>query len=477
MICRYKQRIFALIGASVYWGANITSFAGWIRPDQMAFDIVDSQIQNSGIPIASLAITAIMFICMVTSDFFQNKKVTNCVAIVTCGTNLIYAAIYILIDFAPTLPLSQTLSFFVVILGAISSSGLILLWGLWFACLGKPEAAQMVVPVTLLSLLIYYLSIAIFPSEIVGSIMTPLYFSISAILFLLSRFTYKRTPRDLNTKKLGSITGFFLSRVCIGLVIGQSIQLLPVGGQNSMLLPSLLIGVAIVSLILVWHFKYGREAFRLLPLMPLLGTGFLLLPYFPHEMPSLAGATAPIIWFCWIILSSFQISGIIDAYGIDEARLSFSEKAVVMLSSSIGTMIAPSISLLLPIETSSSTSGFIAIALVYITVLATTAAIWHLVYERKQGELVEELSKPHEEQLKQLYDSIAKNHRLSVREREVLEMLAQGHTRKYIQDSLLISDGTTKSHIAHVYQKLNVHKKEELYSLIEDYKSKNMALR
>ncbi len=51
--------------------------------------------------------------------------------------------------------------------------------------------------------------------------------------------------------------------------------------------------------------------------------------------------------------------------------------------------------------------------------------------------------------------------------REVAEMLAEGYTYTYIRAALGVSDGTVKSHVAHVYQKLGIHRKDELLELID----------
>ena len=47
----------------------------------------------------------------------------------------------------------------------------------------------------------------------------------------------------------------------------------------------------------------------------------------------------------------------------------------------------------------------------------------------------------------------------SLREREVMGMLAEGYTHAYIREALNVSDGTAKAHIAHVYAKLGMHRR------------------
>jgi DNA-binding NarL/FixJ family response regulator len=50
---------------------------------------------------------------------------------------------------------------------------------------------------------------------------------------------------------------------------------------------------------------------------------------------------------------------------------------------------------------------------------------------------------------------------LSPREREILELLAQGFPNKEIADRLGVSDGTVRWHLRHVYEKLHVRSRTE----------------
>ena len=54
---------------------------------------------------------------------------------------------------------------------------------------------------------------------------------------------------------------------------------------------------------------------------------------------------------------------------------------------------------------------------------------------------------------------------LSQREEEVLLLLAQGKTAGEIARELMIANGTVKAHVGHIYQKLNVHTREELLEM------------
>ena len=61
----------------------------------------------------------------------------------------------------------------------------------------------------------------------------------------------------------------------------------------------------------------------------------------------------------------------------------------------------------------------------------------------------------------------AKRYLLSSREAEVLTLLAKGHNAAFIQDELFISKSTAKTHISHIYRKMNVHSQQELLRMID----------
>lgn len=66
-----------------------------------------------------------------------------------------------------------------------------------------------------------------------------------------------------------------------------------------------------------------------------------------------------------------------------------------------------------------------------------------------------------------LFERIADAGGLSRREREVLGYLGRGRSVPFIAEELVISSGTVKTHVRHIYEKLGVHSKQDLLDLIE----------
>ena len=56
---------------------------------------------------------------------------------------------------------------------------------------------------------------------------------------------------------------------------------------------------------------------------------------------------------------------------------------------------------------------------------------------------------------------------LSPKETEVMILFAKGRSATRIQEELFISKGTVSTHLRHIYQKMDVHSKQELLDIIE----------
>lgn len=66
-------------------------------------------------------------------------------------------------------------------------------------------------------------------------------------------------------------------------------------------------------------------------------------------------------------------------------------------------------------------------------------------------------------------DQIATAYKLSRRETEVFYLFARGRSSGRIADDLYISSGTASTHLRNIYRKLDVHSRQELLDLIENF--------
>ena len=69
-------------------------------------------------------------------------------------------------------------------------------------------------------------------------------------------------------------------------------------------------------------------------------------------------------------------------------------------------------------------------------------------------------------ELDTICDEVAQQFKLSARESEILHLLAYGHTADSIAKKLVISPYTVNTHIRHIYEKMQIHKRAELLNYI-----------
>ena len=63
--------------------------------------------------------------------------------------------------------------------------------------------------------------------------------------------------------------------------------------------------------------------------------------------------------------------------------------------------------------------------------------------------------------------AVAQRYGLSRRETEIFLLLAQGRSRPYIRDELVLSKNTVATHIRHIYEKMGIHSQQELIDLAQ----------
>jgi len=64
----------------------------------------------------------------------------------------------------------------------------------------------------------------------------------------------------------------------------------------------------------------------------------------------------------------------------------------------------------------------------------------------------------------------AEFYQLTPRQGEMLVLLAKGYSTAFIREELVISDHTVKAHIYNIYRKLDIHSRQELIELLEEFK-------
>src|SRR5699024_5413880 len=143
--------------------------------------------------------------------------------------------------------------------------------------------------------------------------------------------------------------------------------------ESSLLMCAL--GVLTAALLLVAS-RYSRSGFyTALPVFPLMIAGLAFLPFLGKGPQGIAQSAVAIMWCCWIFLSSFQLSDLKETFGMNEAHLCFSEKAVVMVSWTVGAFAGASVVQLLGSQLPLAGDVFATVT-TYTVVLGATYALF-----------------------------------------------------------------------------------------------------
>lgn len=123
--------------------------------------------------------------------------------------------------------------------------------------------------------------------------------------------------------------------------------------------------------------------------------------------------------------------------------------------------------------------GTVRLAMAFILVLTVMAFFpigrHHLkdgtaqVESQPAGEGLYSVQMNESELLERRCEAIAKLYQLSPRESDILVYLARGRNAAWIQEELVISPHTVKSHIYNIYRKLDIHSQQKLMSFVEEY--------
>lgn len=99
-------------------------------------------------------------------------------------------------------------------------------------------------------------------------------------------------------------------------------------------------------------------------------------------------------------------------------------------------------------------------------------AIAQVPMSKRESNIVHLISAPASPaQVDVVCEQIIDEFALSEREGEILKLIARGNTASNIANKLVISPHTVNTHIRHIYEKVNIHKRSELIEYINMRKS------
>lgn len=168
----------------------------------------------------------------------------------------------------------------------------------------------------------------------------------------------------------------------------------------------------------------------------------------------------------WILIAfiarRFRFSGTV-AFGIGWGMVSLG----TLLGQAVGTTVAQ-----FPVLAAGTMDTARALSLIALLATCCILASYLFVFNEEDLSALTERPKTAEARRKRFQERcarVAKHYGLTPKETEILILYAKDRTRKHIQDELFISRGTVTTHLRHIYQKMDVHDKQEMLDKIENW--------
>jgi DNA-binding CsgD family transcriptional regulator len=274
-------------------------------------------------------------------------------------------------------------------------------------------------------------------------------------------------------RAVADMAEYFGTRVITGIVIGFALALQVATPWNAAfsvtLTEGLVIAVSLASLVMfvvvcrsTWFAQ--QLARKYFPILPFAGISLVSLPFVGSGILTVAKVAIVTAMLSWYILNFMQLPLYRDILGMRAALLVFATESVVFLSWAFGKLLGFLLVHLVGDSYAHATVyEYFSIGLTYFAVLGSAVLI--IRANSKNPLATDGLAEKDSTGI--VCDAIAQRYGLTVREGEVLRLLAAGYTQPLIGDVLNISQSTIKTHIGHIYQKAMVKKKQELIELIE----------
>ena len=233
-------------------------------------------------------------------------------------------------------------------------------------------------------------------------------------------------------------------------------------------LGTLTIGIA---LFLVIFLRRNDFDFSLLyrVALPLMVGAFVVLPAFGTLSAGVSSFCAMAGYTAFSVLIMIILANMSYRYGMSAVWLFGIERGVRALFTIVGRQVAGVISAL-------SLGGNESLVLGTITVLLVVLGTVLFVSERdfsgrwgvsfKGTPTIEQRAQLRQEDIDVRCRDLAASFGLTERETEVLLLLARGKTTGQVERALVISKDTVKTHVKHIYRKMNIHSRSELADLI-----------
>ena len=446
-------------GASLYWSSVGMRYLG----GGGGFSLSARAVALEGV--ARYVLLAVyLVICYLVMRRLTPRRARAGFALVVVGIS----ALILVLSVAP-LSLPPATRPFLVSLDFLSIALFMLLWGMAFASMDKARAAQNVAVTALVTALLVLVCSALPPAVPMASV-AYLLSAASGMVMLEGRAYMVNLVRERVPGDKGRALAVVAQRLFFGMLLGFC-ALARNNGSGQADVALAVVGIALVAgaLLTLMH-PLGR-LYTLQPTLVLFAVLVVSIPWIDGGLTGLLASSALVVWIAWSGLSGVQLSELKETLGASELGLCAVDKVLLAASFAVGAVLYGVVDGLAPVAAHARELSAALLACVLAAGLMTAYVMADLVSLRKDDEVKDELVRAEHQRAEHLYDGLAEEFSLSAREREVVEMLAEGYTSTYITDVLGVSYGTVKAHIAHIYQKMGVHRKDDLLDLIDARRS------
>lgn len=201
--------------------------------------------------------------------------------------------------------------------------------------------------------------------------------------------------------------------------------------------------------------------------VPILVPVLLLIPYFNLGVADVSKIATGTSLLCFQSLMAALLPYYRRRYGIEPFGLAF-KAALLEEGGACATVIvcAPAAAWLCGAGFDQH-AGFLLTMVACAVSVSVIYALMQFILAKRSVDEREALAHQHGSASDEICAKVSLEFSLTPREQEVFRLLAAGRSQRYIQETLVISEGTTRTHIKHVYQKLGVHRKQELIDLVD----------
>ena len=201
--------------------------------------------------------------------------------------------------------------------------------------------------------------------------------------------------------------------------------------------------------------------------LPLMVCGFLFLSVLPSLPDGVSSIFISVSYASASMLVVLIICGVSYRSGTSALRLFGIVRFVQYVSMAAGIFLNSLLDGFLP--STVMTTVLVPLAMIMLVVIVSVVFVTERdsYFGWKVGTAPQSEGDSGEAAMAMRIDHVKETCRLTQREHEVLQQLSRGKTISSIAEDMFIAEGTVKAHVQHIYTKLDVHSRDELFEFLQ----------